>query len=52
MATDIYKLANARKIQETCIGRVTAVKDNGGPLLSVDDEVKDILLGHFDILNV
>ena len=37
----------------TDIGRVTAVKDKDGTLLTGDDEVKDIWLGHFDdLLNV
>ena len=49
----IYKLANARKRMATDIGRVTAVKDKDGTLLTGDDEVKDILLGYFDdLLNV
>ena len=35
------------------IGRVTAVKDKDGTLLTGDDEVKDRWLGYFDdILNV
>ena len=34
----------------TDIGRVTAVKDKDGTLLTGDDEVKDIWLGHFDDL--
>ena len=37
----------------TDIGRVTAVKDKVGTLLTGDDEVKDIFLDHFDdLLNV
>ena len=37
----------------TDIGRVTAVKDKDGTLLTGDDEVKDIWLGHFDdLLNI
>ena len=37
----------------TDIGRVTAVKDKDGTLLTGDDEVKDRWLGHFDdLLNV
>ena len=35
----IYKLANARKRMATDIGRVTAVKDKDGTLLTGDDEV-------------
>ena len=35
------------------VGRVTAVKDKDGTLLTGDDEVKDRWLGHFDdLLNV
>ena len=50
---NIYKLANARKRMATDIGRVTAVKDKDGTLLTGDDEVKDRWLGHFDdLLNV
>ena len=38
----------------TDFGRVTTVKDKDGTLLTGDDEVKDIWLGHFDdlLLNV
>ena len=37
----------------TDIGRVTAVKDKDGTLLTGDDEVKDIWLGYFDdLLNI
>ena len=43
----VYKLANARKIMTTDIERVTSVKDKDGTLLTGDDEVKDIWLGHF-----
>ena len=35
----IYKLANAKKRMATDIGRVTAVKDKDGTLLTGDDEV-------------
>ena len=45
---DIYKLSNARKRMATDTGRVTAVKDKDGTLLTGDDEVKDRWLGHFD----
>ena len=49
----IYNVANARKRMATYIGRVTAVNDNDGTLLTRDDEVKDRWLGHFnDLLNV
>ena len=44
----IYKLANARKIMATDIGRVTAVKDKDGTLLTGGDEVKNRWLGYFD----
>ena len=48
-----YKLANARKRMATDIGRVTAVKDKDGTLLTGDDQVKDRWLGYFDdLLNV
>ena len=47
---NIYKLANARKRMATDIGRVTAVKDKDGTLLTGDDEVKDRWLGHFNDL--
>ena len=37
----------------TDIGRVTAVKDKHATLLTGDDEVKDMWLGHFDdLLNI
>ena len=49
----IYKLANARKRMATDIGRVTAVKDKDGTLLTGDDEVKGRWLGYFDdLLNI
>ena len=49
----IYKLGNARKRMATDIGRVKSVKDKYATLLTGDDEVKDIWLGHFDdLLNI
>ena len=42
---NIYKLANARKRMATDIGRVTAVKDKDGTLLTGDYEVKGRWLG-------
>ena len=49
----IYKLDNARTRMATDIGRVTALKDKDGSLLTGDDEVKDKWLGYFDdLLNV
>ena len=49
----IHKLANARKRMATDIGRVTAVKDKDGTLLTGDDEVKGRWLGYFDdLLNI
>ena len=47
-------IVNARKRMATDFGRVTTVKDKDGTLLTGDDEVKDIWLGHFDdlLLNV
>ena len=49
----IYKLANARKRMATDIGRVTAVKDTDGTLLTGDDEVKGRWLDYFDdLLNI
>ena len=45
--------ANARKRMTTDIGRVTAVKDKDGTLLTGDDEVKSRWLGYFDdLLNI
>ena len=46
----IYKLANARKRRAKDIGRVTAMKDKDGTLLTWDDEVKGRWLDYFDDL--
>ena len=49
----IYKLANARKRMATDIGRITAVKNKDGTLLTGDDEVKGRWLDYFDdLLNI
>ena len=47
----IYKLGDERKRMATDIVRVTAAKY--ATLLTGDDEVKDIWIGHFDdLLNI
>ena len=46
----IYKLANVRKRMAKDIGRVTAVQDQGGTLLTEEEEVKDRWIGHSDDL--